>query len=89
MNKNSTHILDRFKGCLLGLAIGDALGAPLEGRAGFFQLKNFNQMDRFIDAPGRQLKAGQYTDDTKMMLCIAESIVEKKKIDAEDIAYRL
>lgn len=71
---------------MLGLAIGDAAGQPFEGyssskiaredwdgsfRAGCFSVP---------------LKAGQWTDDTKMALCIAQSLVDKKGFDLEDIA---
>lgn len=77
---------DRFVGCLLGLAIGDALGMPFEGmHAGMIQ-ERYQQVTEFL--PGRGLAAGQYTDDTKMMLCLAESAVEKGHVDPEDVAQR-
>jgi len=77
---------DRFAGCLLGLAIGDALGMPFEGMRGEVIRKRYREVTEFL--PARGLAAGQYTDDTKMMLCIAESILEKGHVDPEDVAQR-
>jgi ADP-ribosyl-[dinitrogen reductase] hydrolase len=37
-----------------------------------------------MDAPWRMLRAGQWTDDTKMMLCHARSIIEMGGVDVED-----
>jgi ADP-ribosyl-[dinitrogen reductase] hydrolase len=81
-------ILDkaRFQGCLLGLAIGDALGMPLEGMRASAIRSNFGRIHDFQDAPWRMLGAGQWTDDTKMMLCHARSIVKMGGVDLDDTA---
>lgn len=82
----SETIQDKFSGCLVGLAIGDALGMPFEGmRSGAIQ-KRYQQVTEFV--PARGLALGQYTDDTKMMFCIAESIAEKGHVDPDDVAQR-
>ncbi len=78
----------RFEGCLLGLAIGDALGMPLEGMRASSIRKRIGRVRDFLDAPWRMLKAGQWTDDTKMMLCHARSIVERGRVDVEDTARK-
>ncbi len=75
-----------FQGCLLGLAIGDALGMPVEGMRASAIRSNFGRMYDFLDAPWRMLSAGQWTDDTKMMLCHARSIVEMGSVDVDDTA---
>lgn len=72
--------LDRFKGCLIGLALGDALGVPFEFwkkenvveyfKNRDFEMKNFSYGD--INFP-----AGFYSDDTAMTICLAESLLEK------------
>jgi ADP-ribosylglycohydrolase len=77
---------DRFAGCLVGLAIGDALGMPFEGMDSQAILGGRSQVTKFL--PGDGLEAGQYTDDTKMMLCIAESIAEHGRVNPEDVARR-
>ena len=77
---------DRFAGCLLGLAIGDALGMPFEGMPAQTIHERYGLVTEFM--AGHGLAPGQYTDDTKMMLCIAESIVERGHVAPEDIAHR-
>jgi len=78
----------RFRGCLIGLAVGDALGMPLEGMRSSAIRSKFGFIRDFMDAPWRMLRAGQWTDDTKMMLCHARSIAETGRVDAEDTARR-
>ncbi len=80
--------LQRFQGSLLGLAVGDALGMPLEGMRPSSIRSRIGHVKDFIDAPWRMLKAGQWTDDTKMALCQARSIVETGRVDAGDTARR-
>jgi ADP-ribosylglycohydrolase len=72
--------IDRFRGCLLGLAAGDALGTTLEFSAPgeFIPLKEMTGGGPF------SLKAGQWTDDTSMALCLAESLIKCKGFDAYD-----
>lgn len=78
----------RCQGCLLGLAIGDALGMPFEGMRASSIRSQVGRVRDFLDAPWRWLKAGQWTDDTKMMLCHARSIVDTGKVDPEDTARK-
>jgi ADP-ribosyl-[dinitrogen reductase] hydrolase len=81
-------MLQRFQGSLLGLAIGDALGMPLEGARASMIRDRLGRVLEFMDAPWRFLNAGQWTDDTKMMLCHARSIVEMGKMDTDDTARK-
>ncbi len=81
-------MLEKFEGCLIGLAIGDALGMPVEGLPPEIIRKRFGRVEDFIPAPHRRLGPGQFTDDTQMMLMHAESIVEKGGVDPEDLAAR-
>jgi ADP-ribosyl-[dinitrogen reductase] hydrolase len=77
---------DQFVGCLVGLAIGDALGMPFEGMSARAIQARHATVTEFL--PGDGLAAGQYTDDTKMMLCIAESLAENGCVNPEDVARR-
>ncbi len=74
------NITDRYRGCLLGLAVGDALGTTLEFMApGTFQpIKQPwpGQTPDFVGGGPFRLKPGQWTDDTSMALCLAESLIE-------------
>ena len=78
---------DRVAGCLVGLAVGDALGAPLEFLARREVRKRFPQGLREMIASNLWRK-GEYTDDTQMALLIAESLVENKDFIASDLAKR-
>src|SRR5688500_18969470 len=69
---------DRFRGCLLGLAIGDAVGTTLE----FKPRGSFKPIHDMIG--GGPLKPGEWTDDTSMALCLATSLMEKAKFDPKD-----
>jgi len=71
---------NRFRGCLLGLAIGDAVGATVE----FMPRGSFHRMTDMVGGGPFHLKAGQWTDDTSMALCLATSLVEKKGFDPVD-----
>jgi ADP-ribosyl-[dinitrogen reductase] hydrolase len=71
---------DRYIGCLLGLAVGDALGTTLE----FTSPGSFDPIDDMVGGGPFSLKPGQWTDDTSMALCLAESLTETGKFDAAD-----
>ena len=77
---------DGFAGCLVGQALGDALGMPFEFMSSGSISARHARVVEFLPSP--DLAAGQYTDDTKMMLCISESMVEKGHVNPEDIAER-
>jgi len=72
--------LDRCFGCLLGLAAGDALGTTLE----FKSPGTFEPITDMVGGGPFQLEAGQWTDDTSMALCLAESLIECDGFDARD-----
>lgn len=74
-------LADRFVGCLLGCAIGDALGMPAEGMSRREIEAAYGELRDFAPCPTGALGAGQYTDDTQMMLCIAEQIAEDGEFD--------
>lgn len=57
---------DRFRGCLTGLAAGDALGTTLEFKAP----GSFDPIDDMTGGGPFGLRAGQWTDDTSMALCL-------------------
>jgi len=69
--------LDRYRGCLLGLAAGDALGTTLE----FEQPGSFEPLTDMIGGGPFALLPGQWTDDTSLALCLAESLVTKRDFD--------
>ena len=72
--------LDRHLGCLLGLATGDALGTTLE----FTTPGGFTPIDDIVGGGPFHLHPGEWTDDTSMALCLAESLLEKRGFDPAD-----
>ena len=76
----SVALRDRYAGALLGLAVGDALGTTLEFKAP----GTFHSMTDIVGGGPFGLAPGQWTDDTSMAMCLAESLVERGGFDAED-----
>lgn len=75
---------DRFSGCLLGLAAGDAVGTTVE----FKPRGSFEPVLDMVGGGPFDLKAGEWTDDTSMALCLAMSLLENGGFDAEDQMQR-
>ncbi len=70
----------RYRGCLLGLAVGDAIGTTVE----FQPRGTFAPLTDLVGGGPFGLSAGQWTDDTSMALCLATSLVECRGFDAAD-----
>ena len=72
--------VERFRGCLLGLATGDAVGTSLE-----FELPGtFEPIADMVGGGPFSLEADQWTDDTSMALCLAASLIECRGFNAHD-----
>jgi len=72
--------LDRFRGALLGLACGDAVGTMLE----FKRRGTFPPLTDMVGGGPFHLQPGEWTDDTSVALCLATSLVEAKGFNACD-----
>jgi ADP-ribosyl-[dinitrogen reductase] hydrolase len=73
-------MLERYQGCLLGLAAGDAVGTSVE----FSPRETFTPLTDMVGGGPFRLKAGQWTDDTSMALCLAESLTHCRGFNAHD-----
>ena len=71
---------NRFRGTLLGLAVGDAIGTTVE----FHPRGSFEPLTDMIGGGPFHLEPGQWTDDTSMALCLATSLIERSGFDARD-----
>lgn len=72
--------IERYRGSLLGLAAGDALGTTLE----FKRPGSFAPIDDIIGGGPFGLNPGEWTDDTSMALCLAESLLECRGFNPSD-----
>ncbi|MGH2945793.1 MAG: ADP-ribosylglycohydrolase family protein [Solirubrobacteraceae bacterium] len=70
---------DRARGALLGTFVGDALGMPFEGAESRF-------IPALLEMEEARLGRGTYTDDTQMMIALAESLLRCDVVDPEDLA---
>ena len=75
---------DRFRGALLGLAIGDALAAATQGR----KAGSFEPVVELSGGGPFDLPAGAWSDDTAMALCLAESLLQRGGFDPHDQVAR-
>ena len=82
----SVTLEDRFAGCLLGLAVGDALGAHFEGRSPEGIAQKYLRSQDLIDSP----PYGElwYTDDTQMTIGVCETLIAHGEIDQAELARR-
>ncbi len=71
---------DRFRGCMLGLACGDAIGTAVE----FRPRRSFDRIYDMVGGGPFNLAPGQWTDDTSMALCLGASLVNEKGFNARD-----
>jgi ADP-ribosyl-[dinitrogen reductase] hydrolase len=71
---------ERYAGALLGLAAGDALGTTVEFKAP----GTFKPITDIVGGGPFGLKPGQWTDDTSMALCLADSLIKKRGFDPKD-----
>lgn len=83
----------RALGCLLGLAIGDALGAPLEGLSAQQIRAHYGTVTGYVDGavawkrkPYRWRMPGLYTDDTQQALALCDVLLERGRADADRLA---
>ena len=79
---------DRYRGVLLGKAVGDALGATVEFMSPAAIQLEYGTLRDIVGGGWLSLPIGEVTDDTQMALCIAHSIVDRHGFDADDISAR-
>ena len=84
------NLENKLKGIFFGLIVGDVYGAPYE-----FESKEYMQHyedeykhGEYSSGGHFNLPKGYYTDDTSMMLCLAQSIIDKQCIDMHDQAEK-
>jgi ADP-ribosylglycohydrolase len=78
---------DRVLGCVLGGAVGDALGAPFEGLWSHSIPDADTLLSGYAEYEG--FPRGQYTDDTQLTIATLRSVVRLGRVDPADIARRI
>jgi len=76
----SIHTIQRYRGAILGLAAGDAVGTTVEFQAP----GTFEPVTDMIGGGVFQLQPGHWTDDTSMALCLAESLIQCRGFNLVD-----
>lgn len=80
---------DRFRAAVLGFAIGDALGFPLRGLPAPALTRQGHLADDFAARPRGGFPRGQFSDDTQMMMAVADAVVREKRVDGRAAAQHL
>src|SRR5690242_17319528 len=83
---------DKFRGCLLGAVGGDVAGAVVEAEAPAYIARTYQSIDEMLATPsveefsGPDWQVGRFTDDTQMMLCVAEWLLAGEADSKSDSA---
>ena len=85
---NNNNLKNTIKGALYGVAVGDALGAPLEFMSAEQIANRYGEVTDMIGGGWLRVKPGEITDDTQMTLAVAEGIVEAPENPIEAIGER-
>ena len=88
-------IKDRAQGALIGMALGEALGAPLEGLTTEEVEKKVGRIEGFVD-PDRTQPEGRagyiprftYEDETQAALAVAEVLIRSRSFSTDALQQR-
>jgi ADP-ribosyl-[dinitrogen reductase] hydrolase len=85
---DSATVRDRFRGALLGLAVGEALGAPAEFLTAAQIEERYGVITEMLGGGCHNVEPGETTDATEMMLGLAESLADNGDFEPEDVMNR-
>lgn len=83
------ELQDRFRAAVLGFAVGDALGFPLRGLPPPALVHQRALGEDFASRPRGGFPKGQFSDDTQMMLAMADAVAREQKVDGRTAAQHL
>src|SRR6516164_7679036 len=85
---------DKFRGCLLGVMLGDVVGAAVEAESAEYIAKTYRSVEDILatesveEFAGPAWRVGRFTDDTQMMLCVADWLLEDERHAPERLLAR-
>ena len=82
--ENAERHRDRACRCPARPSVGDAIGTARE----FTQRDSLPPLRDMVDGGRFALKAGEWTDDTAMALCLADSVLARRTLDQHDLLQR-
>lgn len=86
---NARTITDRARGVIVGLACGDALGAPVEFLSREALADRFPAgLREFIGGGWLDVAPGELTDDSRMMIDLAETLIQPGPVDIPALGER-
>lgn len=89
MRRTRVELLDRFRAAVLGFGIGDALGFPFRGLPPPALARQPYLAEDFASRPRGGFAKGQFSDDTQMLLAVADAVVRQRGIDGRAAAQHL
>lgn len=89
MRRSRVDLLDRFRAAVLGFGIGDALGFPLRGLPPQAFVRQRFLVEDFASRPRGGFAKGQFSDDTQMLLAVADAVVSQRGVDGRLAAQHL
>ena len=88
-------MISRYRGCLMGLAVGDALGAPVEFWNVEKIIRRYGEKGISDFQPWGNFPPGSYTDDTQMSLATASGCIsayqgckDRSTFEPSQVVYR-
>ncbi|QGQ19159.1 ADP-ribosylglycohydrolase family protein [Cellulomonas sp. JZ18] len=82
------RLRDHAHGCLAGVALGDALGMPVEGWTRARIAAELGVVDRLLPGTDRGMATGTVTDDTEQTLMLAAALTETGGVPRVDVVVR-
>jgi ADP-ribosylglycohydrolase len=82
---DKAELADKFRGALLGMSVGDALGMPAQGMSPYEVSKSFQLIDAFYPLKRMGMQAGQYTSASQLSLVVTKSIIKSRGVDKKSV----
>ncbi len=86
MSFTPAELREKFRGAVVGFAVGDALGFPLRGAPPVARARLMSLGEDFAPQPRGRYVKGQFSDDTQLLLAVIESIIAEQRVDGRSIA---